>query len=149
MSSRDPITCHVLNTVTGTPASNLPCTLTYHSATSTTSEPQVIKFHATTDSDGRVKTWSSSLSSAQITVSSILSSLPHADTKSKWSIQFAVGPWFETQGIESFWPEVEVAFMVRGRGREGEEGWKHYHVPVLLGPWSYSTYRGSWTCMFM
>lgn len=44
--------------------------------------------------------------------------------------------------MESFWPEVEVKFVVQGRG-EGEEGWRHYHVPVLLGPWSYTTYRGS------
>jgi 5-hydroxyisourate hydrolase len=38
---------------------------------------------------------------------------------------------------------VEVKFTVRGRGVEGEEDWRHYHVPVLLGPWNYSTYRGS------
>ncbi|KAL1962087.1 hypothetical protein VTN77DRAFT_615 [Rasamsonia byssochlamydoides] len=134
--SRDPITCHVLNTLTGTPAANLPCTLTLLSSTPTT-------FHATTDSDGRIKTWTPSSSNPSATVPALLSSLPSPDSKTNWAIRFDVGPWFEAQGVESFWPEVEVKFTVRGRGREGEEGWRHYHVPVLLGPWSYSTYRGS------
>ncbi|KAL1987882.1 hypothetical protein VTN96DRAFT_1866 [Rasamsonia emersonii] len=137
--SRDPITCHVLNTLTGTPAANLPCTLTLLSPTQS---GETATFHATTDSDGRIKTWTPS-SSSSTTVPALLSSLPSPDSKTNWAIRFEVGPWFEAQGVESFWPEVEVKFTVRGRGREGEEGWRHYHVPVLLGPWSYSTYRGS------
>jgi 5-hydroxyisourate hydrolase len=137
--ARDPITCHVLNTLTGTPAANLPCTLTLLSG----GDPST--FNATTDSDGRVKTWTilGSDASSTISVSTLLASLAAPDAKTNWSIRFDVGPWFESQGIESFWPEVEVKFTVRGRGIEGEDGWRHYHVPVLLGPWSYSTYRGS------
>ncbi|EEA27017.1 transthyretin domain protein [Talaromyces marneffei ATCC 18224] len=126
--ARDPITCHVLNTLTGTPAN----AVTEHS------------FTAITDSDGRIKTWNPlPSSSGSESVPSILQSLPAPDSKTNWSIRFDVGPWFEAQGVESFWPEVEVKFTVRGRGVEGEEGWRHYHVPVLLGPWNYSTYRGS------
>jgi len=141
--TRDPITCHVLNTLTGTPAANLPVTLTLLSSPSSPSGSQdPITFHATTDSDGRVKTWTPSAGTS-ITLPAVLSDLPAADSKTTWSLRFEVGPWYEAQGVESFWPEVEVKFTVRGRGREGEEGWRHYHVPVLLGPWSYSTYRGS------
>lgn len=143
--ARDPITCHVLNTLTGTPAANLPCTLTLLSSDNATKNAATEHtFTAITDSDGRIKTWSPSTSSSDSkTVPSILQSLPAPDSKTNWSIRFDVGPWFEAQGVESFWPEVEVKFTVRGRGVEGEEGWRHYHVPVLLGPWNYSTYRGS------
>lgn len=136
MAARDPITCHCLNTLTGTPAANLPVTLTLlsGSASGTT-------FRATTNGDGRVANWTPVQSDE--TVPAILAGLETADVKTNWSVRFDVGPWYEAQGIESFWPEVEVKFTVKGRGREGEEGWRHYHVPVLLGPWNYSTYRGS------
>ncbi|KAJ5290443.1 uncharacterized protein N7443_010696 [Penicillium atrosanguineum] len=137
MAARDPITCHVLNTLTGTPAANLPVTLTQ--MISSTSKPAT--FQATTNADGRVANWTPVGGSAS--VPSILSALPAADSKTNWAVRFETGPWYEAQGIESFWPEVEVKFTVKGRGREGEEGWRHYHVPVLLGPWNYSTYRGS------
>lgn len=138
--SRDPITCHVLNTLTGTPAAHLPVTLTLLSAPST--GPGGPIYNAITDSDGRVKNWKPAARTSS-TVPGLLSSLPGPDSKTSWSISFKVGPWYEAQGVECFWPEVEVKFNVKGRGREGEEGWRHYHVPVLLGPWNYSTYRGS------
>jgi 5-hydroxyisourate hydrolase len=141
--SRDPITCHVLNTLTGTPAANLPVTLTFlGSSNGNNTSQSPITFNATTDADGRVKNWTATAATTT-TVSGVLSSLPTADSKTNWAVRFEVGPWYEAQGIESFWPEVEVKFIVKGRGREGEEGWRHYHVPVLLGPWNYSTYRGS------
>ncbi|KAL4952778.1 hypothetical protein BDW69DRAFT_16869 [Aspergillus filifer] len=147
--SRDPITCHVLNTLTGTPAANLPVILTLLS-TPNSSPAQDIAFIATTNADGRVANWSP-LSSEEnvatqtpsVSVSDILAGLPASDSKTNWALTFNVGPWFEAQGVESFWPEVEVKFTVKGRGKEGLEGWRHYHVPVLLGPWNYSTYRGS------
>ncbi|KAF4215864.1 hypothetical protein CNMCM8980_004193 [Aspergillus fumigatiaffinis] len=141
--SRDPITCHVLNTLTGTPAANLPVTLTFlGSSNGNNTSQSPVTFNATTDADGRVKNWTATAATTT-TVSGVLSSLPTADSKTNWAVRFEVGPWYEAQGIESFWPEVEVKFTVKGRGREGEEGWRHYHVPVLLGPWNYSTYRGS------
>ncbi|KAJ5736296.1 uncharacterized protein N7483_001421 [Penicillium malachiteum] len=139
MAARDPITCHVLNTLTGTPAANLPVTLSLLSAPASPSSP--VTFHATTNADGRVAQWRpvGDFSS----VPTVLAALPGAESKTNWAVRFEVGPWYEAQGIESFWPEVEVKFTVKGRGRENEEGWRHYHVPVLLGPWNYSTYRGS------
>jgi HIUase/Transthyretin family len=57
--------------------------------------------------------------------------------RTSWSIKFEVGPWYEQRNVESFWPEVEVKFYVK-------KGERHYHVPVLVGPWTYTTYRGSW-----
>lgn len=47
---------------------------------------------------------------------------------------FATGEWFAAAGRETFWPEVVVSFAL-GEG--------HHHVPLLLSPFAYSTYRGS------
>lgn len=139
MAARDPITCHCLNTLSGTPAANLPVTLTLLSGTTSHIGAS---FRAVTNADGRVANWTP-VDTSKETVPAILAGLDAAETKTNWSVRFEVGPWYEAQGVESFWPEVEVKFTVKGRGREGEEGWRHYHVPVLLGPWNYSTYRGS------
>ena len=49
---------------------------------------------------------------------------------------FATGPWFEDQGRDTFYPEVVLTFAVR-------EPAEHHHVPLLLAPFAYSTYRGS------
>lgn len=140
MAARDPITCHVLNTLTGTPAANLPVTLTLLTAPASPSSP--VSFRATTNADGRVAKWTP-IGGPATSVPEILAALPTAENRTNWAVRFETGPWYEAQDIESFWPEVEVKFTVKGRGREGEEGWRHYHVPVLLGPWNYSTYRGS------
>ncbi|MFQ6172002.1 hydroxyisourate hydrolase [Oryzobacter sp. R7] len=50
-------------------------------------------------------------------------------------LRFATGPWFDGQGVAAFYPEVVVAFTVRDA--------EHFHVPLLLSPFGYSTYRGS------
>ncbi len=49
---------------------------------------------------------------------------------------FATGPWFAGQGRDAFYPEVVLTFDVR-------EPTEHHHVPLLLAPFAYSTYRGS------
>jgi len=50
-------------------------------------------------------------------------------------LRFDTGAWFASQGLTAFYPEVVVAFTV------GDD--EHYHVPLLLNPFGYSTYRGS------
>ena len=49
---------------------------------------------------------------------------------------FATGPWFAAQDRAAFYPEVVLTFEVR-------EPAEHHHVPLLLAPFAYSTYRGS------
>ncbi len=49
---------------------------------------------------------------------------------------FATGQWFTEQGRDTFYPEVVLAFAVQEPG-------EHHHVPLLLAPFAYSTYRGS------
>jgi 5-hydroxyisourate hydrolase len=49
---------------------------------------------------------------------------------------FGTGDWFAGQGRDTFYPEVVLTFAVREPG-------DHHHVPLLLAPFAYSTYRGS------
>ena len=53
-----------------------------------------------------------------------------------YRITFGSGAYFEARGTASFYPEVTVTFEIAGPG-------EHYHVPLLLSPFAYSTYRGS------
>jgi len=53
-----------------------------------------------------------------------------------YRITFASGAYFLARGAASFYPEVTIIF-------EMTEQDEHYHVPLLLSPFAYSTYRGS------
>ena len=53
-----------------------------------------------------------------------------------YRLRFASGAYFAGQGVAGFYPEVVVVFTIADAGQ-------HYHVPVLLNPFGYSTYRGS------
>ena len=70
---------------------------------------------ATTDADGRVR------------FDGEVPPGPHILT-------FATGPWFAAAGRETFYPEVVVTVTLDGG---------HVHLPLLLSPYAYSTYRGS------
>ncbi len=52
-----------------------------------------------------------------------------------YTLTFATGLYFEGIGVETFYPTVTIAFTVSSAA--------HYHVPLLLSPFAYSTYRGS------
>jgi 5-hydroxyisourate hydrolase len=53
-----------------------------------------------------------------------------------YRLTFDTGGYFAAGGQDGFYPEVVVNFTVA----QGED---HYHVPLLLNPYGYSTYRGS------
>ncbi|MFT3797812.1 hydroxyisourate hydrolase [Microbacterium sp.] len=53
----------------------------------------------------------------------------------EYALRFAVGEYFAGRGVETFYPRVEISFTVADAA--------HYHVPLLLSPFAYSTYRGS------
>ena len=53
-----------------------------------------------------------------------------------YRITFASGAYFLARGSASFYPEVTITFEMTEPG-------EHYHVPLLLSPFAYSTYRGS------
>lgn len=51
-------------------------------------------------------------------------------------LRFDTGAYFSSSGTEAFYPQVVVVFTVAA-------GTGHYHLPVLLSPFGYATYRGS------
>ncbi len=53
-----------------------------------------------------------------------------------YRLTFRTGAWLEQRGVETFYPEVGVTFEVTSAD-------EHYHVPLLLSPFGYTTYRGS------
>jgi 5-hydroxyisourate hydrolase len=53
-----------------------------------------------------------------------------------YRITFATGAYFSSRESASFYPEVTITFEMTERD-------EHYHVPLLLSPFAYSTYRGS------
>jgi len=53
-----------------------------------------------------------------------------------YRLRFALEAYFTSRGVETFYPEADVTFTVRDAA-------DHYHVPLLVSPFGYSTYRGS------
>jgi 5-hydroxyisourate hydrolase len=128
---KPPITCHVLDTTLGRPAVNIPVTLTFHNAPQA-SPPR--RFSATTNGDGRVTSWKNTTAFSSETLEEVF----RQEGDQKYSLTFDTEAYFSERRIKTFFPEVEVKFVVRQEAK-GE----HYHVPVLLGPFGYTTYRGS------
>jgi 5-hydroxyisourate hydrolase len=58
---------------------------------------------------------------------------PQAGT---YRLVYETGVYFKGQGTKTFFSQVEIIF-------EDEKTDEHYHVPLLLSPFGYSTYRGS------
>lgn len=110
------ITTHVLDTARGRPAAGVPVRLEALRGTN-----DVVLAGGVTDDDGRIR----DLLPAGRPVEPGL-----------YRITFETGAYFREVGVDSFYPEVSVVFEVH-------EGGEHYHVPLLLSPFGYSTYRGS------
>ncbi len=57
----------------------------------------------------------------------------------EYELEFDIGAYFKTRGVEleepAFLDTVVIRFSIHAE--------QHYHVPLLVSPWSYSTYRGS------
>lgn len=53
----------------------------------------------------------------------------------EYELEFAAGAYFSSAGATCFYESIPVRFRA--------DAGAHYHVPLLLSPWGYSTYRGS------
>lgn len=110
-----PITTHVLDTARGVPAAGIPVKLQ-----KTDTQKLTLVAHGVTDADGRIMQWDDESFAALF-------------TPGMYQITFDTDAYHQGQG---FFPQVSVTFRVTDVGQ-------HYHVPLLLSPFSYSTYRGS------
>ncbi|KZX19739.1 hydroxyisourate hydrolase [Rathayibacter tanaceti] len=108
------VTTHVLDAVRGLPAQKVPVAL---EAGSSSGWQRLVE--ARTDADGRVSAFG-----------------PERLPAGVYRVVFDTATWFAASGTESFYPEVVVAFRL-------DEGTEHVHIPLLLSPFAYSTYRGS------
>ena len=110
------ITTHVLDTALGRPAAGIKVSL---EALSPTGWTQVA--WGKTDDGGRVRE---------------LLPTGYAVEKRRYRLVFDVGPYFAEREEIAFYPVVIVVFEI-------EDPSQHYHVPLLLSPFGYSTYRGN------
>ncbi|ACR12749.1 hydroxyisourate hydrolase [Teredinibacter turnerae T7901] len=109
---RAPITTHILNLDTGTPAEGVGVMLINPAGETTT--------QGETDKDGRIMLWPDAF----------------ALSDGIWQLKFNTKAWFDRENKSSFFSEVTLAFNV-------DASQPHYHVPLLLNAFGYSTYRGS------
>jgi 5-hydroxyisourate hydrolase len=111
------VSTHILDAVAGRPAAGVPVELSLRDddARSWRSVETGV-----TDADGRIRF-------AAETVSGV------------YRLTFATGLYFSSAGHVGFYPEVVITFSAVSY----DDAPGHYHVPLLLSPYSYSTYRGS------
>jgi 5-hydroxyisourate hydrolase len=110
------ITTHVLDTARGAPAGGLQIALERSAAAN---EWEVVGRGAT-DADGRLRTLTAESGSVAPGV---------------YRLIFETRAYFDAQGVRTFYPYVNVTFEVTTAD-------SHYHVPLLVSPFGYSTYRG-------
>jgi 5-hydroxyisourate hydrolase len=111
------ITTHVLDTARGRPAAGVPVVLEQMDAREQT---QVIG-RGVTDADGRLR----ALTDPNVPF-----------VPGVYRLTFDTRTYFSALGLPAFYPHVSVTFEVAA-------GETHYHVPLLLSPFGYTTYRGS------
>ena len=111
------LSTHVLDTSRGRPAGGITISLERLNA----GEGWTPLSEAATDDDGRVKQF-------------VLAE-PNLGPGT-YRLVFSVEKYFKELNQQTFYPEVSVAFLI-------EPGAEHYHVPLLINPFGYSTYRGS------
>jgi 5-hydroxyisourate hydrolase len=111
------LSTHVLDVAAGAPAAGIAVELLQR-----TSDGWLPLSRHTTDADGRVHTL-----------------LPQNDSAmrgSEFRLVFDAGAYFARRTVETFYRHVPIDFVVNDAA-------SHYHVPLLLSPFGYSTYRGS------
>lgn len=109
------ISTHVLDTARGIPARGIRVTLQRSAGTDQWDDLA----RGSTNADGRIPDFAKNV----------------ALGAGMYRMRFDVSAYFSEHLTKSFYPYIEVVFELAAEG--------HYHVPLLLSPWGYSTYRGS------
>jgi 5-hydroxyisourate hydrolase len=111
------VSTHVLDTSRGLPAGGVAVTLEAQNL-----DGRWLVFgQGETDADGRFEVVKDTSGSAAAAL---------------YRLTLSVAAYFGRQGGETFFPEVVIMFIVADPSQ-------HYHVPLLVSPFAYSTYRGS------
>ncbi|SCU83762.1 LAME_0C06524g1_1 [Lachancea meyersii CBS 8951] len=146
---RPPVTCHILDTTTGKPARGVVCSIFKLNVDDTSDSETVICEDidepfalAKTNSDGRIDSW---IFTPDLSKRSFLTSTGVVEKNSRleweslvpgfYKIRFQTAKYFAREGKSCFFPFVEIAFTVSDT--------RHYHIPLLLSNFGYTTYRGS------
>ncbi len=108
------ITTHILDTALGKPARDVRITLEQQSP-----EGWSLTGQGKTDNDGRLKT---------LTAEPV--------TPGHYRLTAEIGDYFAVTGRQSLYLTAQIDFLIPEAG-------SHYHLPFLITPWSWSTYRGS------
>jgi 5-hydroxyisourate hydrolase len=115
------ISTHVLSAVNGVPAEGMEIRLERLDSGGTGGVPTVTLIgRGVTNGDGRCPALTEALTLEP----------------GQYRMRFETGAWFARSSTATFYPVVEVTFEVTDASA-------HYHVPLLLSPFAYSTYRGS------
>ncbi|KAG2176595.1 hypothetical protein INT44_007259 [Umbelopsis vinacea] len=115
---KSPVTCHVLIASTGIPGKNVAVKI--EQLDQATADFKVLSTSQTND-DGRCPT---------------LLPANHQIEKGIYRVTFETKSYFESQGQACFYPYVQIVFELANPEQ-------HYHIPLLISPYSYTTYRGS------
>ena len=114
------LTTHILDTAKGKPAEGVTVFLFQQEPTDPITAAWRQIAIGTTNNDGRIP----ELLSPDVVLQAGI-----------YKFKFETKEYFEKQAIQTFYPFVEITFTITGS--------EHYHVPLLLNPFGYSTYRGS------
>jgi len=116
------ISSHVLDTAHGRPAAGVTIHLDVERGDPAAADGGWRRLaSAETDADGRA---------------AVLLPAGTALAAATYRLTFEIGAWFRARGLDAFYPQATVVFRV------GDPA-QHYHVPLLLSPFGYTTYRGS------
>jgi 5-hydroxyisourate hydrolase len=117
-STKNQLSTHILDISTGQPASGVTVQLHQYNAAKKTWTALAEK---KTDAAGRIPDF--------------LPSASAAGNPGTYKLTFVTQPYFESKQQQSFYPFIEVVFDIKDGA--------HYHVPITLSAYGYSTYRGS------
>jgi len=119
--NHNPITTHILDSSLGKPAVGVTIKLLVLKGT----EWQLLS-SAVTNSDGRIDGWEQTEWYQDKEIESLFAT---------YKICFELESYWEQQSLSAFYPSAEICFRLQDE--------RHHHIPLLLSPYSYSTYRGS------
>ena len=114
---KSPITTHVLDTAQGQPVANIHVVLEVQR----TQKSWETVGEGRTDTNGRINNFLIETESM---------------SPGTYRLTFNVSPYFQSQDVDSFYSVIPIVFTL-------DDPNAHYHVPLLLSPYGYSTYRGS------